>query len=239
VVNSITNRQPLMFSGLASGTDTASMIDQILSAKRIPITDMQVRVSDRQRQSDAIKDISGRLNNLLNQAKKFVDTGFTQAKTASAAAGIDQQRGDQLVIAMAAFSGNQLETITEAKPAITDSIMRYAKIGVPIAVALLVLFVVWRMNRSVAPRQARAITLSQPALPPGNLDIAYALGGSDDATMSILRPSSAPALPEPETPDRARRRQQMQDRMIAMATTNPDAAAEIIQTWIRQDERKN
>lgn len=156
-----------------------------------------------------------------------------------AAAGIDQQRGDQLVIATAAFSGNELETINEAKPAITDTITRYAKIGVPIAVALLVLFVVWRMSRSVAPRQARAITLSQPALPPGNLDFAYALSGSEDATVSIPRPASVGALPEPETPDQARRRQQMQDRMIAMATTNPDAAAEIIQTWIRQDERKN
>jgi flagellar hook-associated protein 2 len=89
VVNSIgsSTRRPLMFSGLASGMDTAGMIEQLLAAKRVPITEMQGRVTDRQRQADAIKDVSGRLNNLLTQAKKFVDAGFTQAKSASVAAG--------------------------------------------------------------------------------------------------------------------------------------------------------
>jgi flagellar M-ring protein FliF len=156
-----------------------------------------------------------------------------------AAAGLNQERGDQLVIATAAFSGNGLETLQPATPALADAIARYAKIGVPVAVALLVLFIVWRMSRSVAPRRATAFTLPPPALPAGTPGFAYDLAGPEDVTVSIQRPAPpVEALPPPETPEQVRRRQQIQDRMTALVSSNPDAAAEIIQTWIRQDERK-
>ncbi|MCL6650311.1 MAG: hypothetical protein K6U89_18555, partial [Chloroflexi bacterium] len=77
------NRQPLILTGLVSGFDTASMINQLTQLQKAPITALQGQISDRQRRVDAIKDINGRLNNLLTAAKKFSDTAYLQTKSSS------------------------------------------------------------------------------------------------------------------------------------------------------------
>jgi flagellar hook-associated protein 2 len=98
-------RQPLVLTGLVSGFDTKGMIDQLTALQREPIKAVQDQISDRQLQIGAIKDINGRLNNLLTQAKKFVDAGFLQTKNASVAAG-----GSQATVAVSAGSSATVGT---------------------------------------------------------------------------------------------------------------------------------
>lgn len=81
------NRSPIVMSGLVSGLDTKTMIQNLLDAKRGPVTIMQAKVAVRQKESDALKDINGRLTNLLGSIKKFADFNYTQSKTASVTAG--------------------------------------------------------------------------------------------------------------------------------------------------------
>lgn len=160
----------------------------------------------------------------------------------AAAAGIDQRRGDQLVVTTAAFSANQNpESIPVAKPALFDTISTYAKVGVPVLVTLLVLFVVWRMSRSVNPKPmtARAMT-AQPAA---------ALGAGGGSGFALPSADALPALGSPgegwsdlsdarrwETPEDTRRREEVRTRMTNLASANPEAVVEIIHGWMAQDD---
>lgn len=81
------NRQPLILTGLVSGFDTASMINQLTQLQKAPITAVEGQIDDRQRQVDAIKDINGRLSNLLNAARKFTESAYLQTKTTAVTPG--------------------------------------------------------------------------------------------------------------------------------------------------------
>ncbi len=157
----------------------------------------------------------------------------------AAAAGIDPKRGDQIVVTTAAFNGNQAaDAIPAAKPGQLDAITKYGRIAAPLLAALLVLFVVWRMSRSVTPRRPRVrIVEQQPVL---------AAAGAGSAGLPVAEiealdpPEPMQALPEPskrwETPEQSARRKEIQQRMTNLATTNPEAVAEIIHSWISQDD---
>lgn len=154
----------------------------------------------------------------------------------AAAAGINPQRGDQLVVTTAAFTGGHgVEApLTKAGP---EGLVTYAKVAVPLLAALLVLFVVWRMSRSVtpAPLGASAATV-QPVLT-GAAAAALTPGPSHTGVAGGEAPV---ALPEPsrrfETPEQARRRAEIQERMTNLALANPEAVVEIIHSWMAQDE---
>ncbi|MFN8559151.1 MAG: flagellar basal-body MS-ring/collar protein FliF [Dehalococcoidia bacterium] len=173
----------------------------------------------------------------------------------AAAAGIDQARNDQLVVTTAAF-GNAAtpDAVPAAPPAVTDLVSRYAPIGAPLVAALFVLLVVWRMSRSVTPKQPRlkARTLAQqPTLAPA-MAAALPTGGAALATAAIDAGGVGGQLPAPEgtlmlaeptprrseNPEQTRRRKEIHDRMTNLAQTNPEAVAEIIHSWIAQDDGK-
>lgn len=138
------NRQPLILTGLVSGFDTASMINQLTQLQKAPITALQGQISDRQRRVDAIKDINGRLNNLLTAAKKFSDTAYLQTKSSSitpggAAANIAVSAGPSAATGTFKVTVNQLADATRvASPtAIGQAInsaapLKDAKIGTPV-----------------------------------------------------------------------------------------------------------
>lgn len=153
----------------------------------------------------------------------------------AAAAGIDPKRGDQIVVTTAAFSGNQAaDAGPVAIPGQVDAIVKYGKLAVPLVAALIVLFIVWRMSRSVTPRRARIKVVDQPALASAQMP------ALDAQEMAMLEPPEPmQALPEPkriETPQETARRKQIYDRMSTLATANPEAVAEIIHSWMSQDD---
>lgn len=173
-------------------------------------------------------------------------TGLRDA--VAAAAGINQQRGDQLVVTTAAFGGTQnQEPLAVAKKAgLPSMLFQYAKVGVPLLAAVIVLFFVWRMSKSVAPVRIKVETVHEqpPALTPAPAAAAaYALaaaGGGEGGAMPAGERFDL--LPEPgrrgETPEQAARRLEIQQRMSNLATANPEAIAEIIHSWMAQDDKK-
>lgn len=158
----------------------------------------------------------------------------------AAAAGINPQRGDQLVVTTAAFTGTPAAEAPPPAQAGPEGLITYAKVAVPLLAALLVLFVVWRMSRSVAPTAltASAATI-QPALP-GAAVAPVLTPGAGRMGVAEGRGDGPTALPEPasrfETPEQARRRAEIQERMTNLALTNPEAVVEIIHSWMAQDD---
>jgi flagellar biosynthesis/type III secretory pathway M-ring protein FliF/YscJ len=100
-----------------------------------------------------------------------------------------------------------------------------------------VLVVVWRMSRSVTPTPlgASAATV-QPAL----VGAAAAALSPGPSHTGVAGGEAPVALPEParrfETPEQARRRAEIQERMTNLALANPEAVVEIIHSWMAQDD---
>jgi flagellar M-ring protein FliF len=160
----------------------------------------------------------------------------------AAAAGIDQQRGDQLVVTTAAFNqdGNA-DAIPLRRGGILDLIASYGKIVAPLLAAILVLLVVWRMSRSVTPKPARARIIEPKLAAAGALGAPSTrewISAPDQTALLGSEPGEylLPQGPQ-QTPEEIRRRTEIQERMVGLAKANPDAIGEIIHTWISQDEK--
>jgi flagellar hook-associated protein 2 len=65
----------LNLSGLASGIDTSSIVDQLMAIERQPRTKLQWNQAAVQARQSALKDVDTRLTNLLAAAKALRDTG--------------------------------------------------------------------------------------------------------------------------------------------------------------------
>src|SRR4051812_8876487 len=74
----------LNLSGLASGVDTNSIVDQLMAIERQPRTRLQWRQSAIEARQNALKDVDTRLTNLLNAAKALRDVvTWTDSQTVS------------------------------------------------------------------------------------------------------------------------------------------------------------
>jgi flagellar M-ring protein FliF len=162
----------------------------------------------------------------------------------AAAAGIDERRGDQLVVTTAKFNGAQPDLAPAAQPVLMDMVKTYGPIVAPLLAALVVLLVVWRMSRSVKPKPARVkvVESSLAALPPGSAAAAYALAAANNAMPALDTDDNterllSPGMPAPEISEEARKRREIHERMSNLATANPDAIAEIIHSWMVQDDK--
>src|SRR5581483_7091123 len=85
--SSAANYQPITFSGLVSGLDTKSMIQQLIDAQKGPITIMQNKVLTQRSQMNAVKDVNSRLTNLLSAIKNLSTASAIQGKTANVSPG--------------------------------------------------------------------------------------------------------------------------------------------------------
>lgn len=74
-------------NGLISGLNTTSMIQQILDARKAPITTLQARAAVRRTEANAIKDIGNRMGFLLSKAKRLNEPNALQGRQASVTAG--------------------------------------------------------------------------------------------------------------------------------------------------------
>ncbi len=132
VTSTSSSTQRYQFSGIASGIDTKSIIQGLIDAKKGPVTIMQAKVVSRRRESDAIKDINSRLNNLLAKVKLFEDATLLQGRIASVTAG-----GTNATISVSASTtatiGNFKVTVEQLATA--TSLTSAAALGTPMETA--------------------------------------------------------------------------------------------------------
>jgi flagellar hook-associated protein 2 len=87
MVSGVGGQQPIMFTGLASGIDTAGIIQKLLDARKGPLKAAQDQQAASERRAAALRDVKTRLTNLYNQIKNFVDAGYLQGKKAAVTPG--------------------------------------------------------------------------------------------------------------------------------------------------------
>ena len=66
----------ISFSGLGSGIDTASIVDQLIALERVPITQVQERQDREKARQTALQDIASRIANLRTAAQALTDPTF-------------------------------------------------------------------------------------------------------------------------------------------------------------------
>src|SRR4051794_5998456 len=77
-----TSTPPVALSGLASGLDTSSMIQQLMAIEKQPMTRIQSNINVETARQQALRDVNTRLQNLQTAAKALSDVG-TWADTQS------------------------------------------------------------------------------------------------------------------------------------------------------------
>ncbi|HYY89558.1 MAG TPA: flagellar basal-body MS-ring/collar protein FliF, partial [Chloroflexota bacterium] len=171
-------------------------------------------------------------NNPDAQLQRSVQDAIT------AAAGIDLNRGDQLVVTPLAFNRQELQT-TEA--AMADAAKReetlaYAHIAALALGPVLLLLVLWLVLRG-----GRKVTVERKTANAAH-NGALLVPGVERLTIEAMTDPSAarrPAMPRPvaqpiaEDPQKVYIHEQIQ----GLARNNPAMVAQLIQTWIDEDRR--
>jgi len=73
----------ISFSGLASGLDTASIIEQLMELERQPIDRLELRIQQQQKTLDLFQQLNTSLAGLMNQASTISDVGTFDVRTAT------------------------------------------------------------------------------------------------------------------------------------------------------------
>jgi flagellar M-ring protein FliF len=158
----------------------------------------------------------------------------------TAAAGIDPNRGDQLIVTPMAFNRQQLEqTETQmAEAAQREQLLSYAHLGALAIGPILLLVVLWLILRGGKRRAAPVETAATPSLAEALADLAP---GAERVPLDApLDPAGKPRMPgrpvaQPigDDPQKVYIRDQIQN----LAQNNPAMVAQLIQTWMDEDRR--
>ncbi|MGE3073771.1 MAG: flagellar basal-body MS-ring/collar protein FliF [Dehalococcoidia bacterium] len=152
-----------------------------------------------------------------------LDESVTAAQEASitsavaAAVGLDQVRGDTLSVTRLPFDASVREDLL---PAATDGIgtyLNYLKLLLPMLAVVLGFVLVMLLLRSLSKRQLTLPMPQQPAMLPAGAGFAPLAAVPD---MPALQPASDPH----------------EERVLKLADANPRAVADVVQTWMREEE---
>jgi len=137
----------------------------------------------------------------------------------AAAVGLDQVRGDTLSVTRLPFDASVREDLVSAVPDGLGTYLQYLKLLLPLLAVVLGFVLVMLLLRSLGKRQ---LTLPMPAQH-------QMLAAGAGAGMSALPPLPAmPALEPASDPH--------EDRVLKLADANPRAVADVVQTWMREEE---
>ncbi len=179
-------------------------------------------------------------------------TDETQLETlrnaVAAAVGIDETRGDQLVVENTVFDKTYLTTQTEdlTKASQTEMYWRIAQIAGAVILLFALLFYVQRLLKNLRMASADAwVPVMKPLAEAALTGPAPSLM-SADAGLSSMPPLQA-AVPEPAPrleqimkPHKTNPEdEQLQKALTRLTEDNPASVAEIIQMWLTEDERKS
>ena len=152
-----------------------------------------------------------------------LDESVTAAQEASitsavaAAVGLDQVRGDTLSVTRLPFDASVREDLL---PAASDGIgtyLSYLKFLLPMLAVALGFILVMLLLRALGKRQL--------ALPAGYQQAMLPAAG---AIAALPRGESMPALQPASDPH--------EERVLKLADSNPRAVADVVQTWMREEE---
>lgn len=163
----------------------------------------------------------GSLNKL--SVSVVLDESVTAAQEASitsavaAAVGLDQVRGDTLSVTRLPFDESVRSDLLPAASDGLGTYLQYLKLLLPLLAVVLGFILVMLLLRSLSKRQ---FTLPMPAHSP-MLPAAAALAALPAAEdIPALQPASDPH----------------EERVLRLADNNPRAVADVVQTWMREEE---
>ena len=112
----------ITFSGVASGIDTGSIIDQIIAARSRPIVNLEARIDTATQRRDSINSLQSTLSNLLTHTQKLTNVATLNARSTSVS---KSATGDKTVVSVSAdstaavgsfqVSVEQLASVTQAE----------------------------------------------------------------------------------------------------------------------------
>lgn len=152
-----------------------------------------------------------------------LDESVTAAQEASitsavaAAVGLDQVRGDTLSVTRLPFDASVREDLLPAAQDGIGTYLSYLKFLLPMLAVVLAFILVMLLLRALGKRQLALPMQHQPVMLPAAAALA-ALPMSDD--MPALQPASDPH----------------EERVMKLADANPRAVADVVQTWMREEE---
>ncbi len=154
-----------------------------------------------------------------------LDDSVTAAQEASltsavaAAAGLDQTRGDTLSVTRLPFDASVKNDLVAAADSGLGQYLQYLKLLLPLLAVILGFVLVMLLLRSLGKRQL-ALPAPAPlhALPAA---MAPAAIGAAHSTLTALEPGSDP----------------QEERVLKLAEVNPRAVADVVQTWMREEEQ--
>lgn len=174
----------------------------------------------------------------------------------AAAAGIDQERGDQLVVAPMAFDRSYMEEQTSVAEQEAQTQM-FIQIGIAVGAVLLLVLMIWfvaRLIRNV--RMASGQEWTPVLRPVGEMALEGAGIGSYPQMQAaygqstrVEAPPNLDNIPMPEeevvlemptqkaSANTSKEDEQRQHAISQLTEQNPAAVAEIIQIWLSEDER--
>jgi flagellar M-ring protein FliF len=151
-----------------------------------------------------------------------LDDSVTAAQEASltsavaAAVGLDQARGDILSVTRLPFDPSATADVTPAAGNGMGQYLNYLKLLLPLLAVVLAFVLVMLLLRALGKRQA--------AFGPGY-------------HASVLQPDGTMALPPaPKLPALQAQNDPSEERVFNLATQNPRAVADVVQTWMREED---
>jgi flagellar M-ring protein FliF len=145
----------------------------------------------------------------------------------SAAAGVDADRGDTIVVSRLPFDRAAVEDAQAAfaAEASTAQILGYVRIALPVLVLAVAFFFFRMLMRSVNAHSAYRLVEA----PQGML---AAPDGSMPVALPQVRSGGAP-LPPPPAPEDMQ--SQVEQQVTRLAENSPDAVANVVQSWLREE----
>ncbi len=151
-----------------------------------------------------------------------LDESVTAAQESSltsaiaAGVGLDQVRGDTLSVTRLPFDASVKEAFAPLAGDGLGQYLSYLKLLLPLLAVVLAFVLVMLLLRSLSKRQL--------ALPSGQMLQALSAGGA----LALPRAPALPALEAASDPQ--------EERVLQLASANPRAVAEVVQTWMREEE---
>ncbi len=137
----------------------------------------------------------------------------------AAAVGLDQSRGDTLSVIRVPFDPSVREGFVLEGGSAFDQYLQYVRYLLPIVAVVLAFLLLFLLVRALSKRQEAFLSRTASVVAP-------ALGA----------PGDDPAVPPPPVPDIAPLPDPAEERVLKLAATNPRAVADVVQTWMREED---
>jgi flagellar M-ring protein FliF len=160
----------------------------------------------------------------------------------TAAAGIDPNRGDQLIVTPMAFNRQEMQQAETqmAEAAQREQVLSYGRLGALAIGPVLLLIVLWLVLRGGKRRAVAPVASPVPSVAEVLADLTAGVERVPVAADAPVNPTAAPRMPgrslaQPiaEDPQKVYIRDQIQ----SLAQHNPAMVAQLIQTWMDEDRR--